>query len=473
MGTVKMIEPSPFEAPAAYVIVDAHLLDDMHPYLFRTRDHGKTFSLLSGSLPQDVPLHVVREDPKRKGLLYVGTERGVIYSPDEGQTWESLELNLPTVPVHDLMVMNDDLVVGTHGRSLWIFDDLTPIRSFGPAMSARPTDLLPPVPAIRWRYYGTIGAVARADNPPAGSILHLWLKDRPKSRPKLEILDAENKLVRSIAKEIEPEPTAVQQEGEPGKEPAGEEQEAKEKEEEEEPERAGGRAKAKLPDKPGLYRVVWDLQHDPAKPIKGAKIDSGNPETGPLAVPGKYTARLTVDGRSVDVPLEILPDPRVKVSADDLRDQVRLALSIRDDFNRLSAAVERLRSIRDQLRSRNPLLKDIEKAAPLAKASGELIAKLDSLESRLQNPRAKVTYDILAMKGGAQLYSNLGWLYGTVLEGDGPPTQGMREAAVRLSGQLGKLQEEFQTLVDKDLAALNQQAKSLDLPHVLVPASKN
>ena len=131
-ATIKMIEPSPFDAAVAYVIVDAHMIDDMHPYLYRTRDHGKTFTLISGALPQDVPLHVVREDPKKKGMLYAGTERGVIFSADDGKSWAPLQLNLPTVPVHDLIVKNDDLVLGTHGRSLWIFDDLTPIRTFGP-----------------------------------------------------------------------------------------------------------------------------------------------------------------------------------------------------------------------------------------------------------------------------------------------------------------------------------------------------
>ena len=127
-ATIKMIEPSPFEAGVAYVIVDGHMIDDMHPYLYRTGDYGKTWTLLSGSLPQDIPLHVVRVDPKVKGTLYAGTERGVVFSRDEGKTWQSLQLNLPTVPVHDLRVKGDDLVLGTHGRSLWILDDLTPIR---------------------------------------------------------------------------------------------------------------------------------------------------------------------------------------------------------------------------------------------------------------------------------------------------------------------------------------------------------
>ena len=137
----------------------------------------------------------------------------------------------------------------------------------------------------------------------------------------------------------------------------------------------------------------------------------------------------TVDGQSATAPLEVLPDPRVKVPAAELAEQVRLGLAIRDDFNKLSGAVEQIRAIRKQLQARNALIKDIDRAKPLAKASTELVTKLDALEGKMHNPKAQVTYDILAMKGGAQLYSNLGWLYGSVLSGDGPPTQGMREAA--------------------------------------------
>ncbi len=211
-ATIKMIEPSPFDAGTALVVVDAHMVDDMHPYLYRTRDHGKSWTLLSGSLPQDIPLHVARFDPKQKGTIYVGTERGVVFSTDDGKTWQLLQLNLPTVPVHDLIVKGDDLVVGSHGRSLWIFDDLTPIRTFGPVIASKPVDLLPPLAATRWRLHGTVGAVGRGENPPAGAIIQFWLKEKPKAKPKLEILDADGKLVRALGKETEPEPTAVEKE---------------------------------------------------------------------------------------------------------------------------------------------------------------------------------------------------------------------------------------------------------------------
>jgi photosystem II stability/assembly factor-like uncharacterized protein len=472
-GTIKMIEPSPFDAAAAYLIVDAHLLDDMQPYLYKTSDRGNSWQLLSGSLPQDVPLHVVREDPKKRGMLYAGTERGVVFSTDEGKTWRPLQLNLPTVPIHDLRVKDDDLLVGTHGRSLWILDDLTPIRQWGPSIGEKALDLFPPRAAIRWHYHATVGTQGAGANPPGGAVIHFWLKDKPKARPKIEILDSDSKVIRTLGREPD-SPTAERLPGTGSGEPPGEEESLKEEEEEteEEDRPRARRGPQRLPNQPGLHRVVWDLRHDPARPIKGARIDSGNPESGPLALPGNYTIKLIVDGKDVTVPLEVKPDPRVQVAASDLGDQIRLAVSIRDDFNRLSDTVDRLRAIRKQLQDRNVLLKGNERAQSLVKSSTALITRLDTLEAKLHNPKAQVPYDILAQRGGAQLYSRIGWLYSMVLEGDGPPTQGMRESSGLLHGELTKLLDEFQGLLDKEIAELNQQARNLELPHVIIPPVK-
>jgi photosystem II stability/assembly factor-like uncharacterized protein len=475
-GTIKMIEPSPFDAATAYLVVDAHLMDDMHPYLYKSSDRGRTWKRLDGPLPQDVPLHVIREDPERKGMLYAGTERGLVFSTDDGKTWQSLQLNLPTVPVHDLRVKDGDLVVGTHGRSLWILDDVTPVRQWSAAAAEKPLGLLPPRPIIRWRYHRTIGAQAPGPNPPSGAMISYWLKARPKARPKIEILDGDGKLIRTMGRDPEPDSPATERPASAGETaPAAQaesaaEAELAEEEREEEEERPGReRLPRRLPDQPGMHRVVWDLQHEPARPIKGARIDAGSPEAGPLALPGRYTVKLKVDGQEATAALEIKPDPRVQVAASDLADQVRLGIAVRDDFNRLSDAVERLRAIRKQLQDRNTLLKGMARTDPLIKASTAFVTRLDGLEGKLHNPKAQVTYDILAQRGGAQLYSNLGWLYTMVLEGDGAPTEGMRESAGRLHEELSRLLNELQGLLDKELADLNRQARSLELPHVIVP----
>jgi hypothetical protein len=398
-----------------------------------------------------------------------------VYSRDDGKTWQSLQLNLPTVPVHDLRVKDDDLVVGTHGRSLWILDDLTPIRSWSPAILEKTIDVFPPRPAIRWRYHSTVGTQGAGNNPPPGAAIVYWLKARPKARPRIEVLDSDGKVIRTLGRD--PEPQSSDRPPGSGESPPDNEDETEradtprneEGEEEEEERPAPGRGPQRLPDQPGLHRVTWDLRHEPARPIKGARIDAGNPETGPLAIPGRYSVKLIVDGKDVTVPLELQGDPRVQVASADLADQIRLALAIRDEFNRLSTAVEQLRAIRTQLQERTRLLRGNTSAEPFRKASSALVAKLDALEAKLHNPKAQVTYDILAQRGGAQLYSRLGWLYAMVLEGDGPPTQGMHESFDGLHTEVSQRIDGFQGLLKQDLAELNRQARSLELPHVIVP----
>jgi photosystem II stability/assembly factor-like uncharacterized protein len=457
-GTVVCIEASPFDAGTAFVVVDAHKLDDMKPYLFKTVDFGQTWKLLSEKLPADVNLHVVREDPKRRGLLYVGTERGVIYSVDDGATWRELKLNLPTVPVHDMHVKDNDLVVGTMGRSVWILDDLTPFREMSSAVTAADVHFFPIQPATRWRYHGSFEEGPRrggGENPPKGAVINYHLKQKPKGEIILEITDAGGATVDKFSSKPEPE-------------------------EPEDPGDYGGEKPKRL--RPtlhvGVNRVAWDLTYAGAKSIKKAKADQGEPRVGPLAAPGRYTVRLTVDGKSLTQPLEIKADPRLR-SEDAARtdlaaveEQVKMTLAVRDEITRLSGTVERLRAVRKQLADRNELLKDNTSAAALVKSSKELIAKLDALEEKLHNPKAQVSYDILAMKGGAKLYSQLIFLYNLLLDSDGAPTQGVKDVHAEQAAELAKLQKEFDSLVGGDVARNNEEAKKIDVPGVLVPAGK-
>src|SRR5262249_49402943 len=199
-GTVVCIEPSPTEAGTAYVVVDAHKNDDRKPYLWVTRDFGKTWKSLTSKIPDDGYLSVVRVDPAKKGMLYAGTERGVIYSTDDGATWERLRLNFPNVRVTDIKVKDDDLVVGTNGRSIWILDDLTPLRQLADTKDKN-AHLFPVRPALRIRPGGRISEKATRgtfDNPPVGAIVHYYLKARPKGDITLTVLDAKDQVVRTL-----------------------------------------------------------------------------------------------------------------------------------------------------------------------------------------------------------------------------------------------------------------------------------
>ena len=196
-GTVRCIEPSTTDAGTAYVVADAHRLNDFRPYLWKTSDFGKTWQDLAAKLPQDIQLHAVRTDPAKKGMLYVGTERGVAYSNDDGETWQPLKLKLPTMAVHDLQVKGSALVLATMGRSIWIIDDLTPIRELMPKVTEPPDHLFAVQPATRWRLAGGFSHTDRgaADNPPFGAVIHYFIAKKPAHPVKLEVLDPKGQVL--------------------------------------------------------------------------------------------------------------------------------------------------------------------------------------------------------------------------------------------------------------------------------------
>jgi photosystem II stability/assembly factor-like uncharacterized protein len=449
-GTTGMIEPSHFEARTAYLVIDAHRLDDLRPYLWRTTDLGRTWKRLDGGLPRDIYLHSVKEDPARKGQLYLGTERGVAFSRDDGATWHALRLNLPTVAVHDLVVKDDKLVLATHGRSMWIFDDLEAVREPLPASAAANGLYVFPVPnATRWSYRGGQGGVWSGQNPPGGVRLYYWLKDEPKGDVTLEVLDASGKVVNTLSSKA--------------KEPTGSTEYAKEEKE--------LLDELSIPKKAGVQRAVWNLAWEGAEMIPNAKLDAGYPAIGPAAVPGAYTLRLTADGKTATAPFTLQPDPRAAaVSGADLDAQLRFTLGIRDAITRLTRDVNRLRAVRRQLADRNELLAKDDKAKPLIEPSKDLIARLDNLEARLHNPKAEIVYDVLAQRGGSQLYSQMAPLMDWSAGGAGAPTQGMREVFAAQVKELDGYEAELSGLLGKDLAALNQTAAQLGVPGIYVPA---
>ncbi len=449
-GTVAAIEPSPFDAGTAYLVVDAHRLDDPRPYLYKTADFGRSWRRLDAGLPRDVYLHVVREDPLRRGMLWVGSEKGVSYSQDDGATWHSLKLNLPTVAVHDLAIKGESLVLATHGRSMWILDDRRPLFDLTPAVAAAALHLFPPADAVRWDYRSGYNRLWSADNPPAGAHVYYWLKSEPKGEVAIEILDSSGAHVASLSSKPRP--------------PSGADDDPKGEEE--------ALQKLALPKGAGVLAGTWDLSWDGAELIPGAKLDSGDPRFGPRAIPGNYTVRLTVDGKTETAPLRVLPDPRSRASQEDLAAQLRISLQIRDTITRLTRAVLRLRSVRGQLAARNELLAADARASALVQGSTALIARLDALEARLHNPKAEVVYDILAQKGGAKLYSRLAPLLDAAKTGDGAPTQGVREEYAREARELDGDLAELDRLLAGDLAELNRAAAGLSLPAVYVPPAR-
>jgi photosystem II stability/assembly factor-like uncharacterized protein len=448
-GTVSLIEPSTFDVGTAYVVVDAHRLDNMRPYLYKTSDLGRTWTRLDAGLPPNVYLHAVREDPAKQGQLYLGTERGVMFSTDNGATWRDLRLELPVVAVHDLVVKGDGLVVGTHGRSIWILDDLQPVREMNAAVASSDVHLFPVADAVRWRRgdgaYGT--RTASFPNPPRGASIYYFLKEKPKGEVRIDILDAQGTTVRTLSS-VPREPDNS--------------------DDNEDPEDL---KKAALSTDPGVHRAVWDLAWQGATKIKGAKIDTGDPIEGPRAVPGPYTVRLTVDGKTKNSPLRIVADPRGTTSQSELEAQLTHALRVRDDVSKLTELVNALRSVKDQLRARAKALevrKSESGVADLLKASDEVVKKADALENKLHNPTAEVVYDILAMRGGTRLYSRLAPLQMWAVEAQGPPTAGMTQVLEAQEKELAELERQTRNFIEEEVGTLNDAATKLGLAFVVV-----
>lgn len=445
-ATICCIEPSRFEADTAYVVADAHRLDDRRPYLFVTTDRGQTWRRLTDSMPDIGYLQVIREDPTRKGLLFVGGELGLVFSRNAGGTWEALKLNLPTVRVTDLRVHQDDLVVGTNGRSIWILDDLSALRQPPEQWRDQEVTLFAPLPATRFRTSGQVRPplpMTSYTNAPAGAVLHYALKTRPKGEVQIEIVDGKNRTIRKLSskkEEADPPSPGDYSDAEPEK---------------------------PLPTEPGLHRVVWDLHCQGITRIRNARIDMGDGKLGPLVLPGEYTVILRVEGKEQRQPLHVLPDPRVSDTSG-LSEQLAFALTVRDDINTVTASVESLRRLRKQLQEREALLKDNATAKPLLDAGKALVKKLDALEEKWHNPKAEVSYDILARKGGAKLYSQLIWLFEQIKDADGPPTQGQKELHADFTVELKELLRQWRTLATEEVDRYNTLARKLDLPIVVV-----
>lgn len=444
-ATVESIALSRAAAGTAWIAVDAHRLDDMRPYVFRTRDAGASWELTIQGLPANAYVLAVREDPEVPGLLYAGTRFGVFLSRDGGDRWEAFKLNLPPVVVSDLEVKGGDLVVATSGRSLWILDDLSAVRSASAETAAKPLHLFAPRAAERLQLHHGWSSEAVGENPPRGATIHYSLSTKATGEVTLEIFDGEGRRVRRLSSVAKPQLFPEDDPDEPMEAP-----------------------EAALSGAAGLHRAVWDLRWEGAARLENAKVDLGDPTEGPLALPGTYRLRLSADGRTEEAALAVLPDPRSRVSAGDRKSQLDFALALRADLDRVVADIGEVRAIQAQVDDLAERLAGDGRAASLVAAAKRVSQSAAALEARFHNPKAEIVYDILAQRGGTQLHSNLVFLYISAIWGEGAPTQGMREVAVELAAKLAELEGRLAELKSGDLADLEQLSRALNLPRVLL-----
>src|SRR5258708_1945822 len=329
---VTHIEASHFDAGTAYAAVDRHRLEDLHAYLYRTRDFGKTWQQASSGIPEGSFLNCIREDPLRKGLLYACTELGVYVSFNDGDSWQSLQLNMPATSVRDLVVHGDDLVIATHGRSFWILDDATPLRQMNAQVSAADLWLFKPAMAYRVRPGSDEGTPVPmdeplAENPPDGAVVHYWLKDKAKGPVALEIFDANGELVRRFSSDdllpkTNPKDLPIAMEW--------------------------VRDAAPLSAEAEMHRFVWDLHY--ALPKSVHRLFYG--PAGVWSLPGNYVVKLTANGKSTSQPLTVKMDPRISAPEDALRREFVAASRVSALLGEVAAAQARAEEVQKAIAAR-------------------------------------------------------------------------------------------------------------------------
>jgi photosystem II stability/assembly factor-like uncharacterized protein len=452
---ISIMDAGHFDANTAYAAVNRIRLDDQRPHIYRTHDGGKTWKEIVNGLGDSGPINVVREDPVRQGLLFCGSERAVYVSFNDGDTWQLLRLNMPASSIRDLVIKDDDIVVGTHGRSFWILDDITPLRQISEEVAAADAFLFKPGLAYRVRWNMNTDTPLPPDepagkNPPDGAIIDYHLKAAASGPVVLEIADSSNKLVRRYSSDDKPE--SVEAIGKEVNIPT-----------------YWIRPEQILPNRAGMQRFVWDLHYAPPEgerpeyPIAAIYGDTPRHPLGPWALPGNYTVKLTVGGRSYTQSLTIKMDPRVKTSPDGLAQQHAIAMRCYDGLKQVHDALTQVRKLRSQLRD----LRSRAAQGALADAISALDRKAGALEGAGGGfrggggaGRASAGPSLSAVKG------ELLGLMGLVEGADVTPTTQAVAASEQVQQTLAGVLSRWSEIKDKDVKALNEQLTKAGLPAV-------
>ena len=420
---ISLMEAGHFDNNTVYAAVNRIRCDDMHAYAYKTHDGGKTWKLITNGLPSNEPINVVREDPIRKGLLFAGSENAVYVSFDDGEHWQSLRLNMPPTSVRDLVIKDDDLVIGTHGRGFWILDDITPLRQLNTTTAMAPAVLYKPQQAIRVRWNMNPDTPipqeeAAGQNPPDGAIIDYYLKEKSTSEVTLEIFDASGRSVRKYSSNDKP--YTIPDVNIP---------------------LYWIRPQQILSAEAGSHRFLWDLHYKPLEetpsyPIAAVYMNTAPEPSSPWAAPGSYTVKLSVNGTSYTQTFSIKMDPRVKTSVADLQKLSQLSLQCYNARVAAKATMTEINMVRKQIKDLLP------NAAALA-ALDQKAAALEGTSSRRGRGGAG---------NGAQgpsfggLESTLGGISAILHETDMPPTSQAVNAATQTLTQLKELQTQWNQL---------------------------
>jgi photosystem II stability/assembly factor-like uncharacterized protein len=435
---MSIIEPSRFDAGVAYLAANRYQMDDVEPYLFKTADFGKTWSRITTGIPSGAYARSIREDPVRRGLLFAGTETGIYVSLDDGARWQPLQLNLPRTSVRDLTIHGSDLIVATHGRAFWVLDDISPLRQLTPAVRTESVHVFGPEPAVRAGGSGEERPMeAIGENPKPGAAVTFWLKEKPRGEVTLAFFDSAGALVRSFTGKADS--TAKDDSA------------------------TYAPSDSLVPARAGANRFVWNLHAADAKKVKDVVVDEGTLD-GPVALPGRYTAKLTVAGQSYSQPFTIVRDPRVTTPAADLAAQYTLLIKIRDSIDTLTAAVERTEQAQQQLESWTAWTKGRPDSTRIKVRADSVKAKLEAVRDKLTEPHAHA--DESTLHWPIQIYNQLLSLNEMVQSADAAPTKQELEVFQELSGRLDKELVVLRALEAGELTAFNRLMRELNIPAV-------
>jgi photosystem II stability/assembly factor-like uncharacterized protein len=445
-GRIQQIEASPFDANSAYVAVDFHEVDNNKPYAFKTHDGGKTWTSISAGLPGEDPARVIREDTNRKGFLVAGTDTGLFYSSDEGAHWAALKSNFPTVPIYDIKFIKKthDLVVATHGRGLFVLDDITPLEESGADLGKGDFHLYPVPAAINWHFWNRRSGFSQAGfvtpNPMTGAVVTYYLPNEIKPAPerpgrrreqtavKITIADSTGQVIRTMYG----------------------------------------------PSKYGINRVSWNLRYDGPKRLNFLPPNERDqeeefffdPNTGPTALPGTYKISVTVNGKTESQSVEVQNDPRFKLESSALLAQFKLATELRDEVSALNESLNRLNSLHKQITSLQEMLggEEGQEAAvnvsykPVLEEARALDKKLTSLQSPLYNSDVQPGSqdDIHYLQ---RFHERLQSVMRSVMGGYGEAPKDIQiEAAAEMRKELESRLQEFNGFLNTEVAAFNKKA---------------
>lgn len=447
---VSIMDAGHFDTLTAYAAINTFRLDDLRPHIYRTHDGGKTWSHITSGIPDGGIVNVVREDPERPGLLFAGTEQTVYVSFDDGEHWQSLRLNLPATSIRDLIVKDGDIAIGTHGRSFWILDDISPLRQLADSVARAAAFLFRPRVAIRFRWNKNTDTPLPPDepageNPPDGAILDYVLGARPAGPVVLEILDAAGNLVRRFASDDPPE-APVEGRNIPD---------------------YWIRPPQRLSAEPGMHRFVWDLRYPPpavtsfSYPIAAIYRNTPREPRGPWVMPGQYRVRLTVGGSSLEQPLAVRMDPRVQTPLADLEQQFEVSLRIYRGLERDREALLEAQRVRAALAQRKAAAR-----GPLVAAIAELDDRLAALEGRGGGGFGFGGAVVPGQGTLAGLNGQLARLLDLVQEADAAPTEAVSEAAAERLETLDRVLGQWSQAMSRDLEALNRRLRQGGLEEV-------